>query len=196
MKYLLSTLFFALLLMSCGSDGADSSAGSTQINTNVPAVTPATSPLPGEANSITPPQQQTVNIPAGPDGVLHHYICAKEDGGNGGAAGPCPVCGEAMAHNSAFHANQNQQQAPAANIPPITINNGDGTTSSPISVSTTPPPGAVAPGATPPATPEPPQNSKGVWHYTCTNGCGGGAGAASACAGCGSTLVHNPVYHQ
>lgn len=46
-----------------------------------------------------------------------------------------------------------------------------------------------------PAAPEPPQNAAGVWHYTCTKGCPGGAGAASPCATCGETLVHNQSYH-
>ncbi len=177
--------------MSCGSDGTDTgNENSDQINTSIPAVTPATSPLPG-ANATPPAQPQTVNIPAGPDGVVRHYICTKSDGGFGDAAGPCPICGDAMAHNSAFHANQQ-----AADIPPITIKNADGTTSEPSSVTTSP---VAVPGGTPPAPPagaEPPQNSKGVWHYTCSNGCAGGAGGASPCVGCGSTLVHNPVYHQ
>ena len=59
-------------------------------------------------------------------------------------------------------------------------------------------PEAANPAATPApatATPEPPQNAAGVWHYTCTKGCAGGAGAAVACATCNATLVHNPVYH-
>lgn len=44
--------------------------------------------------------------------------------------------------------------------------------------------------------PEPAQNAKGVWHYTCGDGCAGGAGSAIACAKCGKTLVHNSTYHQ
>jgi len=188
MKYLLSTVFFGLLLMSCGSDGTDNgSDGSSQINTSIPAVTPATSPLSGEPNAGAA-QPQTVNIPAGPDGVLHHYICTSNDGGNGTAAGPCPVCGAPLAHNSAFHANQQ-----GADVPPITINNADGSSSAPTSITTSPP---TIGGPTAAPQPEPPQNPKGVWHYTCSNGCAGGAGSASACAGCGGTLVHNPVYHQ
>ena len=50
--------------------------------------------------------------------------------------------------------------------------------------------------ATPnPATPEPPQNAEGVWHYTCSKGCAGGAGATGNCATCGSPLAHNSAYH-
>lgn len=59
---------------------------------------------------------------------------------------------------------------------------------------------ALPPAATPSVSadapkPEPPQNAEGVWHYTCTKGCAGGAGAATACATCGGTLVHNQAYH-
>lgn len=53
----------------------------------------------------------------------------------------------------------------------------------------------VTPAATPPATPEPPQNAEGVWHYTCPNGCEGGAGTATPCGKCGTTLAHNTAYH-
>ena len=48
----------------------------------------------------------------------------------------------------------------------------------------------------PPATtPEPAQNAEGVWHYTCPNGCEGGAGALGACPKCGAQLAHNQAYH-
>jgi len=49
---------------------------------------------------------------------------------------------------------------------------------------------------TPTSTPDPPQNAAGVWHYTCSNGCEGGAGSAIACANCGEMLVHNALYHN
>ena len=44
--------------------------------------------------------------------------------------------------------------------------------------------------------PEPAQNAAGVWHYTCPNGHAGGAGSATACSVCGTTLVHNAAYHN
>jgi len=47
-----------------------------------------------------------------------------------------------------------------------------------------------------PATPEPAQNAAGVWHYTCPNGHSGGAGSATPCSECGTTLVHNAGYHS
>ncbi|MFT6810591.1 MAG: hypothetical protein ACJA01_003836 [Saprospiraceae bacterium] len=52
------------------------------------------------------------------------------------------------------------------------------------------------PAAQPNAAPEPPQNTAGIWHYTCSNGCAEGAGNAIACASCGNTLVHNTTYHN
>lgn len=57
-------------------------------------------------------------------------------------------------------------------------------------------PAAGADPAAAPTTPEPPQNSAGVWHYTCPNGHEGGSGSATACSVCGTTLVHNTVYHS
>lgn len=62
----------------------------------------------------------------------------------------------------------------------------------------TPDAGALTtPQTTPPpaATPEPAQNAEGVWHYTCPNGCEGGAGAAGPCPKCGAQLAHNQAYH-
>ena len=47
-----------------------------------------------------------------------------------------------------------------------------------------------------PATTEPAQNAKGVWHYTCTMGCAGGAGSAVKCENCGVNLAHNTAYHS
>ena len=38
-----------------------------------------------------------------------HYICPNKcEGGEGPAAGPCPVCGTELAHNQAYH-NQTQE---------------------------------------------------------------------------------------
>lgn len=42
---------------------------------------------------------------------------------------------------------------------------------------------------------EPSQNTGGIWHYTCTKGCPGGAGTAVNCTTCGSPLAHNAAYH-
>lgn len=117
-------------------------------------------------NTITPSSTTTSG------GTVYHYVCPNNCGG-GDAQGNCPVCGSAFIHNQEFH---NQAQNATANT-------------------ATPTPGNNT--ITPPTqTPEPPQNAAGVWHYTCANGCEGGAGSAIACASCGSTLVHNTLYHQ
>lgn len=53
---------------------------------------------------VTPPQTQDVSVPAGADGVVHHYVCTRGCvGGNSTTAGNCPVCGNALSHNQAFH---------------------------------------------------------------------------------------------
>ena len=48
----------------------------------------------------------------------------------------------------------------------------------------------------PPQSPEPAMNAAGVYHYVCSAGCEGGAGAQGNCAGCGAALTHNAAYHQ
>lgn len=57
-------------------------------------------------------------------------------------------------------------------------------------------PANMTPVSGPPTTQHPPQNSKGVWHFTCPKGCPGGGGEALPCQKCGMTLVHNQAYHQ
>ncbi len=56
------------------------------------------------------------------------------------------------------------------------------------------------PGTAPvtPTTPGAPAgaNAAGVFHYTCPNGCAGGAGIAQACATCGTQLAHNAAFHN
>ncbi len=102
-----------------------------------------------------------------------HYKCPNNcEGGIGAGAGNCPVCGTAMAHNQAFH-------------------------NTPSSTPTTPPTGS--PNATTPAAPAAPAaatNAAGVYHYICSKGCAGGAGAAGNCATCGNALTHNQAYHN
>lgn len=122
-------------------------------------------PVQGQQNIQTPPAQQPSAATGG--GKVSHYICPNGcQGGESNAAGSCPVCGTEMSHNQAFHTQSMD--------PSTAIQN---------------------PAVTPQQTPEPPQNSFGVWHYTCPNGCDGGAGTATACSNCGTTLTHNPGYH-
>jgi hypothetical protein len=58
----------------------------------------------------------------------------------------------------------------------------------------------VTPQTTTPTNPvttaEPAQNAGGVWHYTCSKGCPGGAGSAVNCKNCGGLLAHNTSYHS
>ena len=170
----------AVLVIGCASESKDSGA----TNNTVPlpntvnageSLSPQVISEPGD-NTFTPNPNQA-NVPAGTDGKVWHFVCADGcEGGHGDGKAPCPVCGKEMAHNQAFHANNNN----ADNQAPTIIPPGGDQTTNPIA----------------PATPEPAQNAAGVWHYTCPNGCAGGGGAAGPCASCGTTLAHNSAYHQ
>jgi hypothetical protein len=119
--------------------------------------------------SVTPPPAAPIQTSPVAAGSVPHYQCPNNcQGGTGAAAGACPVCGTQMAHNQAYH----DQQAAPQTSPTIT---------------------------TPTATPQPTnaaQNAAGVYHYTCSNGCAGGAGSAGPCPSCGTQLVHNQAYHN
>lgn len=119
-------------------------------------------------NSVTPP----VAVPGTTiAGTVHHYICPNNCEGSGGPSqGTCPVCGSDYQHNQAYHDQPSQTTTP----------------------STTP---SITPSTTT-TTPEPAQNAAGVWHYTCPNGCAGGAGSAGTCSSCGGDLAHNSAYHN
>lgn len=137
---------------------------------NAPTVTTTTTP--------TPP---TTPEPAQNATGVWHYICPDGHEGGAGSAQACAQCGKTLVHNKAYH---NNPANPTVTSSP-TINTGDG--ESQISTTTLPP--IQKP-------PEPAQNAKGVWHYTCPDGHEGGAGSAGPCAVCGKTLVHNKTYHQ
>ncbi|GLR15516.1 heavy metal-binding domain-containing protein [Portibacter lacus] len=95
-----------------------------------------------------------------------HYYCSTHPTKGGDAQGACPDCGQALVHNQAFH------NTPAT-------------------------PGAATPGAiTPNPVPAAATNAAGVYHYTCSNGCAGGAAAQANCAVCGNPLAHNQAYHN
>ncbi len=126
-----------------------------------------------------PPGSVAPPAAVGASGVVHHYICANDCAGSGGPEdGTCPVCGSQYLHNDAWH---NQPSMSTPNIQ--TIESMDPVVTFPGEDSPTP----VSLGG---------QNAKGVWHYTCANGCAGGAGSAVACASCGATLEHNQAYHD
>jgi hypothetical protein len=107
--------------------------------------------------------------------IVFHYICPNRCAGGGSEGqGKCPVCNADLVHNDAFH---NQQQLPQQNMQKQTI-----TTDPKIN-----PPQPAS---------DPPQNAKGIWHFICPKGCGGGAGQAMACSNCGTHLQHNQNYHE
>jgi len=132
--------------------------------------------------AITPPSAQTPEPAQNAAGVWH-YTCTSGCAGGAGSAVACATCGNTLVHNQGYHSAGG---TPAAAPPPIgaTAAGAAATTGLPTTI-------------TPPVqqTPEPAQNALGVWHYTCTSGCAGGAGSAVACATCGNTLVHNQGYH-
>ena len=110
----------------------------------------------------------TANVP--------HYKCNTvgcESNGSS-AAGVCPTCNKPFVHNDAFHANDFLQNGPL-NVPKTS----SGQNTNPAA-----------------STPSPAQNSAGVFHYTCKNGCYGGAGTADKCKVCGNDLEHNQAYHN
>ena len=111
----------------------------------------------------------TPREPAQNAGGVWHYTCRIGCPGGAGSAVKCDNCGNILAHNTAYHGK------------------ADSVDSSPM----------INSSATPakPATPEPAQNSAGVWHYTCAKGCSGGSGSAGNCATCNGSLAHNTAYH-
>ncbi len=155
---------------------------------------PSISSTDGLSAPATPPAEPPQNA----QGVWH-YTCPNGCAGGGGGATPCGSCGTTLVHNQAYHSG-----GATTTTSPVVANTapgGKGSITNPVINNSMPniqplAPGGVggAPAATP--TPEPPQNANGVWHYTCPNGCAGGGGSATACAGCGTTLAHNQAYHQ
>ena len=153
-------------LYSCGNKAAD--ARKEQARESLGNPTP---PAPAATPTTPEPAQNAAGV--------WHYTCSNGCPGGAGSAVSCASCGATLVHNTAYH-------------------NNTGTTSNtnnPINLTTTPSTPPIQPTLTPP-TQEPAQNAAGVWHYTCSNGCSGGAGSAIACASCGSKLAHNQAYHN
>ena len=160
-------LFFAI---GCSSDSANVDGTTTTNNANTPGTTTTTT------STTTPPASAEPAQNA--DGVWH-YTCPKGCAGGAGSAIGCPNCGTTLAHNTAYHSSGGSTTQPNASA-------GSGSPFANQPTITTPPP----------PTAEPAQNAAGVWHYTCSKGCAGGAGSAVACSGCGATLSHNSAYHN
>ncbi len=107
---------------------------------------------------------------------VQHYICSNKCKNSGSsAAGVCPTCKTPYTHNQAFHKDDLLKNGPLVE-PDFT---GTKTTNTPSTNK-----------------PSQPQNSAGIYHYTCKNGCNGGAGSAENCTACGEILEHNTAYHN
>jgi hypothetical protein len=107
--------------------------------------------------------------------AVPHYICANNcENSNSSTAGVCKTCNEPLSHNEAFHAQDFLKNGPL-NVPKYESGRNQSTTNQ---------------------TPTPAQNSQGIFHYTCPNGCTGGAGSAGKCNVCGNDLEHNQAYHN
>jgi hypothetical protein len=172
---LLCLLIAGLVVPSCKNDSpAPANPATTETLTTealtLPTVTetPATADPAAAATTAATP----IEPPQNASGVWH-YTCPKGCKKGGGAAAPCATCGTTLTHNTAYHGGAK----PAGEAVPN-------------------PAASAGTAPTPTPTPEPAQNKAGVWHYTCADGCAGGAGTASPCAKCSKTLVHNTTYHQ
>ena len=106
--------------------------------------------------------------------TVKHYICINKCENSGGdVAANCPTCNTPYTHNVAFHNDDFLKNGPLK-VPETDLNSNTNTN----------------------ASTSPAQNALGVFHYTCTNGCYGGAGTVAKCTSCGSDLAHNQAYHN
>ncbi len=181
-------LGLAMFLVACGSEGSDSDAGE-QSPMEI-------APLPAEETAPQQQQQQPpgeVNIPAGADGIVHHYICADLcEGGHSESPGFCPVCNNQLAHNRAWHEQgqqQQQQQQPGQADPRVQFDPMRGG------------------GQTPPAQQQQQQQMQQVnipagadgivHHYICVDQCAGGHSESPGfCPVCNKQLAHNQAWHN
>jgi outer membrane biosynthesis protein TonB len=169
----LATIVSIAFFFACKNDGdaardaaVQSIQGTTPAGDAASATTPATNP----ATPTTPEPAQNAT------GVWH-YTCPKGCAGGAGSAVACAKCGTTLAHNAAYHPAPTPTPEAAPSTGAATL------------------PSGITPVENPIKKDEPAQNAKGVWHYTCSAGCAGGAGTATACAKCGKTLAHNQAYH-
>ncbi len=154
-----------------------------------------------------PPQQDRpaeVNIPAGDDGVVHHYICVDQcEGGHSETPGMCPVCNQQLAHNRAWHEQpqqqqqqqqqqqmqqqQGQQQDPRQGFDPM--RGGD---QQPPQQQQQQQPQQQMQQVNIPA-----GDDGVVHHYICANRCEGGhSETPGVCPVCSEQLAHNQAWHQ
>ena len=173
----------SLAFISCRDGGTSQNSNQTPSRTTINNNAPTT--VQGSQNptaTTTNPTATTANT--GAAGSEFHYICANNCEGSGAnAAGKCPVCGEELVHNTAFHSGDQG----SANSAPQIIGADDN-----FSSKITP---LGDPGTSAPATAAPAASGGSGFHYTCSAGCGGGGDAQGACPSCGEALVHNAAYH-
>ncbi len=192
----IKTLFISSILLFLFSCGNTPQRGEAILDENYQPT-----PVQGTTASTTTPPPATTEPAQNAQGVWH-YTCPNGCEGGAGSATPCGKCGTTLTHNAAYHANTGNTatnvNSNPGNIPTLpqdgsqTFSLGEGSAIEALGT-----PNVARPVTTPPnKTPEPAQNLKGVWHYTCSDGCAGGAGSAIACASCGKTLVHNQEYHN
>jgi len=111
--------------------------------------------------------------------TVQHYICQNNCENSGSeVAGNCPSCKTQYLHNQSFHKDD------LLNSGPLKVDNNAAQ------------PAAATQAAPQTSQPSPAQNALGVYHYTCSNGCTGGAGTAANCNACGEALAHNTAYHN
>jgi len=187
MKKIVFILMVFSLLLSCKNEQKNSDEN--LLSQYAPSQDQSQGPGNILSNQPSPTTDQTpvqVNIPAGADGIVHHYICAdKCKGGHSPNSGNCPGCGKPLAHNQAWH-NQDKQQNPVQQN-----NNGQ-------NVQLTPP---DSPKSNQPSMPQQvniPAGADGiVHHYICQKGCAAGKSeTAGNCPGCGNPLAHNQAWHN
>ena len=185
---LISLIIVVIFFIACKNDSSssrqmDQEPTQTNINLNDPLNTQF------ESSDQRPTQ---VNIPAGPDGIVHHYICSDLcKGGHSPNPGLCSNCGNPLAHNQTWHDDQPQSQTQTQN----TL--GQGTQSIPPMNVQTPqiPPTSMQ---QPPEQVNIPAGSDGiVHHYICKDRCTGGHSPNSGnCPNCGNRLAHNQAWHN
>lgn len=175
--FLFAIVVFSLSFVSCNSgDKSVRDAARSALEVSDVVADPALSTVPPSPTTTPEPPQNAAGV--------WHYTCVNGCAGGAGAAGKCASCGGDLTHNTAYHdtpAGAGAGASPLTSITPPIAN----TTTSPITTTTT----------TTTQT-EPAQNAAGVWHYTCPNGCAGGAGDTAKCPGCGTMYTHNSAYHN
>lgn len=111
-----------------------------------------------------------------------HYVCVNNCEGSGAnAAGNCPVCGEELVHNTAFHSGEQGDDNGDLQI----IGDDNNSFSS-----------KIAPlGQESSPSPAPQVTGDASFHYICSAGCGSGSQMQGNCPSCGAALVHNDAFH-